>query len=78
MKKTHPLIIEGKKPDRVRDALKHAAKGGVMGSHHFNIAFATQAQGVEIGGHGTRHAADQEDAAIGQVDQRQIAQFLPH
>ncbi len=32
----------------VRDALKHAAKGGVMGSHHFNIAFATQAPGVEM------------------------------
>ena len=32
----------------VRDALKHAAKGGVMGAHHFNIAFATQAPGVEI------------------------------
>ena len=32
----------------VRDALRHAAKGGVMGAHHFNIAFATQAPGVEI------------------------------
>jgi hypothetical protein len=26
MKKTHPLIIEGKKPDRVRDALKHTLR----------------------------------------------------
>ena len=26
MKKTHPLIIDGKKPDRVRDALKHTLR----------------------------------------------------
>jgi len=26
MKKTHPLIVEGKKPDRVRDALKHTLR----------------------------------------------------
>jgi len=26
MKKTHPLIQEGKKPDRVRDALKHTLR----------------------------------------------------
>ena len=26
MKKTHPLLIEGKKPDRVRDALKHTLR----------------------------------------------------
>jgi hypothetical protein len=32
----------------VRDALTHAAKGGVMGAHHFNIVFATTAEGVEI------------------------------
>jgi hypothetical protein len=32
----------------VRAALTHAAKGGVMGAHHFNIAFATDAPGVEM------------------------------
>ena len=26
MKKTHPLLTEGKKPDRVRDALKHTLR----------------------------------------------------
>jgi len=26
MKKTHPLLVEGKKPDRVRDALKHTLR----------------------------------------------------
>ena len=26
MKKTHPLSVEGKKPDRVRDALKHTLR----------------------------------------------------
>jgi hypothetical protein len=32
----------------VRDALTHAAKGGIMGAHHFNIVFATTMPGVEI------------------------------
>ncbi|NOT41157.1 MAG: hypothetical protein HOP13_11750 [Alphaproteobacteria bacterium] len=32
----------------VRDALTHAAKGGIMGGHHFNIVFATTMPGVEI------------------------------
>jgi hypothetical protein len=32
----------------VREALTHAAKGGVMGSHHFYIAFDTQAAGVQM------------------------------
>jgi len=32
----------------VRDALVHAAKGGVMGGHHFNIVFDTRMPGVEI------------------------------
>jgi len=32
----------------VRQALIHAAKGGMMGSHHFYIAFDTQAPGVQI------------------------------
>ena len=32
----------------VRDALTHAAKGGIMGAHHFNIVFATTLPGVEI------------------------------
>jgi hypothetical protein len=32
----------------VRAALTHAAKGGVMAAHHFNIIFATGAPGVEI------------------------------
>jgi uncharacterized protein len=32
----------------VRDALKHAASGGVMGPHFFNIVFATGAPGVQI------------------------------
>lgn len=30
----------------VRDALRHVAKGGVMGNHHFYIAFDTRAPGV--------------------------------
>ena len=32
----------------VRDALTHAAKGGIMGSHHFFISFDTTAPGVQI------------------------------
>jgi hypothetical protein len=32
----------------VRDALTHAAKGGIMGGHHFNIVFATAMPGVDI------------------------------
>ena len=32
----------------VREALTHAAKGGIMGSHHFNIVFATTQPGVEM------------------------------
>jgi hypothetical protein len=32
----------------VRTALTHAAKGGVMGAHHFNVAFATAAPGVDM------------------------------
>lgn len=32
----------------VRDALTHAAKGGIMGGHHFNIVFATAMDGVEL------------------------------
>jgi hypothetical protein len=32
----------------VRDALTHAAKGGVMGAHHFSIVFATALPGVDI------------------------------
>jgi hypothetical protein len=32
----------------VRAALTHAAKGGVMAAHHFNIIFSTAAPGVEI------------------------------
>ena len=34
MKKTHPLIIEGKKPDRVRDALKHTLRQYVRRERH--------------------------------------------
>lgn len=30
----------------VRDALRHVAKGGTMGNHHFYIAFDTRAPGV--------------------------------
>ncbi len=30
----------------VRDALRHVAKGGMMGNHHFYIAFDTRAPGV--------------------------------
>ena len=32
----------------VHAALTHAAKGGIMGSHHFNIVFATTMPGVEM------------------------------
>lgn len=32
----------------VRDALTHAAKGGIMGSHHFGIVFATAMPGVDL------------------------------
>lgn len=32
----------------VRAALTHAAKGGMMGAHHFNVVFATQAPGVDM------------------------------
>lgn len=32
----------------VRDALTHAAKGGIMGAHHFYVAFDTHAPGVQI------------------------------
>lgn len=32
----------------LRQALRHAASGGIMGAHHFYIAFDTKAPGVEI------------------------------
>lgn len=32
----------------LRQALRHAATGGIMGAHHFYIAFDTNAPGVEI------------------------------
>jgi hypothetical protein len=32
----------------VRDALSHVAKGGIVGSHHFKVVFATTAPGVDI------------------------------
>jgi hypothetical protein len=32
----------------VRDALAHVANGGIVGSHHFKIAFATAMPGVEM------------------------------
>ncbi len=32
----------------VRDALLHAAKGGIMGPHHFYITFDTNAPGVQL------------------------------
>lgn len=32
----------------VRKALTHAAKGGIMGSHHFLISFDTKAKGVQL------------------------------
>lgn len=32
----------------VRDALRHVAKGGTMGNHHFYITFDTQAPGVVL------------------------------
>lgn len=32
----------------VRDALNHVARGGVVGSHHFKIVFATTMPGVEL------------------------------
>lgn len=32
----------------VREALKHVAKGGVMGNHHFYITFDTRAPGVVL------------------------------
>ena len=32
----------------VRAALTHAAKGGIMGAHHFYITFDTRAPGVEL------------------------------
>lgn len=34
--------------DIVRRALTHAAKGGIMGSHHFAISFDTNAPGVQL------------------------------
>ena len=34
MKKTHPLLVEGKKPDRVRDALKHTLRQYVRRERH--------------------------------------------
>jgi hypothetical protein len=32
----------------VRQALTHAAKGGIMGAHHFAISFDTNAPGVQL------------------------------
>lgn len=32
----------------VRDALNHVANGGIVGSHHFKVVFATGAPGVDI------------------------------
>ena len=34
----------------LRDALAHAARGGIMGSHHFAISFLTHAPGVQLSG----------------------------
>ena len=32
----------------VRDALAHAAEGGIMGAHHFVVTFKTRAAGVQL------------------------------
>lgn len=44
----YQALVEKALRSVVHDALTHAAKGGIMGSHHFNIVFATQADGVDL------------------------------
>jgi uncharacterized protein len=44
----YQALIEKALRSVVRDALKHAASGGVMATHFFNIVFATGAPGVQI------------------------------
>lgn len=44
----YQALVEKALRSVVRDALKHAATGGVMGPHFFNIVFATGAPGVEM------------------------------
>ncbi len=44
----YQALVEKALRSVVRDALKHAASGGVMGPHFFNVVFATGAPGVQI------------------------------
>jgi len=58
----------------VRDALIHAAKGGIMGSHHFYITFDTQAPGVKL----SDHMREQHPAEITIVIQNQYWDLKVH
>ena len=44
----YQALVEKALRSVVREALKHAASGGIMGSHFFNIVFATRHPGVHL------------------------------
>ncbi len=58
----------------VRDALVHAAKGGIMGAHHFYITFDTQAPGVKL----SQHMREQHPVEITIVIQNQYWDLKVH
>ena len=58
----------------VREALVHAAKGGIMGSHHFYITFDTQAPGVQL----SQHMREKHPAEITIVIQNQYWDLKVH
>lgn len=44
----YPALVDNAYRTIVRDTLRHVAKGGTMGNHHFMITFDTHAPGVVL------------------------------
>lgn len=44
----YQALVDNAHRSIIREALRHVAKGGTMGNHHFYITFDTQAPGVVI------------------------------
>jgi hypothetical protein len=44
----YQALVEDAFRSVVRKALTHAAKGGIMGAHHFLVSFDTKAPGVQL------------------------------
>ena len=44
----YPQLMDKALRGVIRQALTHASKGGIMGSHHFMISFDTNAPGVRL------------------------------